>query len=73
MARKRRCSVRPSLRPIDRRRFVGLFAVELPVTRLFPNINTTFAHRRVQGLSTPFRALPDAYIEDLSLENERWS
>jgi peptide/nickel transport system substrate-binding protein len=43
---------------------------DLPLTRLVPVTNTTFAHRRVQGLSTPFSARADTNMEDLWLENE---
>jgi len=48
-----------------------IFRADLPFTRLVPNTVTTFAHRRVQGLSTPFHASPDTYMEDLWLEEER--
>ena len=47
-----------------------IFRADLPVTRLIPNISTHFVHRRVQGLSTPFHASPDTYIEDLWLEQQ---
>ena len=53
------------------RALTEIFRAALPVTCLFPLTFTAFAHRRVQGLSTPFHATPDTYIEDLSLENER--
>jgi len=43
-----------------------VFRADLPVTRLVPWTSTTFAHRRVQGLSAPFYAPP----QDLWLENE---
>lgn len=46
-----------------------IFRADLPVTRLVPWTYTTFAHRRVRGLSTPFHARPDTYIEDLWLED----
>ena len=48
-----------------------IFRADLPLTRLLPWTFTWFAHRRVRGLSTPFHARPDTYMEDLWLENER--
>jgi ABC-type transport system substrate-binding protein len=48
-----------------------IFRAGQPFTRLVPVTNTTFAHRRVGGLSTPFHARTDTYMEDLWLENER--
>jgi ABC-type transport system substrate-binding protein len=53
------------------RTLTEILRAELPVTRLLPLTNTALAHRRVQGLSTPFHASPDTYMEDLWLENER--
>ena len=46
-----------------------IFRADLPVTRLLPGTRTCFAHRRVRGLSTPFRAEPDTYMEELWLED----
>ena len=48
-----------------------ILRAELPMTRLVPNTVTTFAHRRVRGLSMPFHPTPDKDIEDLWLEDER--
>ncbi len=48
-----------------------IFEAELPATFLFPLIYTTVAHRRVRGLSTPYRAQPLHYMEHLWLEAER--
>ena len=45
-----------------------ILRADLPLTRLVPATVTTFVHRRVRGLSTPFRAKPDQYMEDLWLE-----
>lgn len=41
---------------------------ELPVTFLFPSIWATVAHRRVLGLSSPFRAEPLWYAEHLAID-----
>ena len=48
-----------------------IFEAELPATFLFPLIYTTVAHRRVRGLSTPYRAQPFHHMEHLWLEDER--
>ena len=50
------------------RELTEIFRADLPVTTLFPSPKTTVAHRRIQGLSTPFRADPVWYMEDLWLE-----
>jgi len=47
-----------------------ILRADLPMTRLVPRAVPTFAHRRVEGLSTPFHASPDTYIEDLWLEQQ---
>jgi len=52
------------------RALTEVFRADLPVTCLLPITNTALAHRRVQGLNTPFHASPDTYIEDLWLETE---
>lgn len=41
---------------------------ELPLTLLYNTVWATVAHRRVKGLSTPFRADPVWYAADLWLE-----
>jgi peptide/nickel transport system substrate-binding protein len=46
-----------------------IFRADLPLTRLLPWTFPYFAHRRVRGLSTPFHAQPDTYMEDLWLED----
>ena len=53
------------------RALTEILRADLPVTRLVPRTVTAFAHRRVRGLSTPFHASPDTYMEDLWLENSR--
>ena len=48
-----------------------LFQADLPVTFLYPMTWTYVAHRRVRGLSTPYRADPVWYMEHLWIEDER--
>ncbi len=52
------------------RRLAEIFRADVPVTFLFPHVNTTFAHRRLRGLSSPWRADPVVFMEDLWLEEE---
>ena len=47
-----------------------IFRVDLPATILFPNVETSIAHRRVQGLAGHYLADPVWYMEDLWLEDE---
>ncbi len=49
-----------------------IFRADMPVTVLFPRMRTTVAHRRIQGLSSPWRADPVRYMDDLWLEDEDW-
>ena len=53
------------------RALTEVFRADLPVTCLCRLTSTAFAHRRVQGLSTPFHASPDTYMEELWLEKAR--
>ncbi len=57
---------------IDRiyRQLWSIFQVDLPTTFLYPAVYTTVASLRVRGLSSPYRAEPVWYMEDLWLENE---
>ncbi len=52
------------------RKLTRLFRAELPATFLFPYVGTVFAHRRIKGLSSPWRADPIWFMEDLWLEKE---
>ena len=52
------------------RELMGIFRVEQPITYLHPFITAYIVHRRIQGLSTPFRADPLQIMEDLWLEGE---
>ncbi|MFQ5739638.1 MAG: peptide ABC transporter substrate-binding protein [Acidobacteriota bacterium] len=47
-----------------------IFRTDMPVTFLFPRMGTTFAHRRLHGLSSPWRADPVRFMEYLWLEDE---
>ena len=51
-------------------RLTEIFRAEMPVTRLIPWSTAWFVHRRVQGMSTPFRAEPDTYMEELWIEED---
>jgi peptide/nickel transport system substrate-binding protein len=55
---------------IDRihRQLAPIFAADLPITILYPGVYTAVAARSVRGLSTPFRADPLRYAEELWLE-----
>ena len=56
---------------IDRlyRELMPIFQEDLPITSLYPNVWTTVAHRRVRGLSTPYRAEPVWHVDDMWLED----
>lgn len=47
------------------------FAADAPVTFLAPLVRTTVAHRRVRGLSSPWRDDPVWYADELWLEDEK--
>ncbi len=53
-------------------KLLEIFRADMPITFLFPRMRTTFAHRRLQGLSSPWRAGPTRYMEHLWLEDEDW-
>jgi peptide/nickel transport system substrate-binding protein len=52
------------------RQLTEFFRVDMPVTRLIPWSNEWFVHRRIHGLSTPFRAQPDTHMAELWIEND---
>ena len=52
------------------RQLAVIFQRDLPVTFLYPSVVTTVAHRRIRGLSTPYRADPVWYMEELWIEEE---
>ncbi len=55
---------------IDRiyRQLAPLFEADLPVTYLYPDVQTSVATQRVRGLSSPFRTDPVRYMDELWLE-----
>lgn len=53
------------------RRLTEIYRSDMQVTRLIPWSNEWFVHRRVRGMSTPFRAEPDTYMEELWVEQEQ--
>ena len=53
------------------RQLTEIYRADMPFTRLIPNSSGWFVHRRVGGLSTPFRASPDTYMEELWLEDRK--
>jgi len=53
------------------RGLMSAFGEDLPFTYLVLNVETYVAHRRVKGLSTPFRANPLMFEEHLWIEEER--
>jgi peptide/nickel transport system substrate-binding protein len=57
---------------VDRiyRQLAPYFEADLPVTFLYPNMWTSVAARRVRGLSSPYRADPLQYMDELWLEEE---
>ena len=52
------------------RDLMSIFREDLPLTYLVLNVETYVAHRRVKGLSTPFRANPLWSVEHLWIEDE---
>ncbi len=52
------------------RELFPIFHADMPLTFLFPLMETHVAHRRIQGLSSPYRPDPVWFMEDLWLEEE---
>lgn len=69
MARRREAPVTSHPRLAEPTRSAVFIQAEMPITRLVSWSEVTFAHRRVRGLSTPFRATPDTYMGELWLED----
>ena len=63
-------SMNPEERDGIYRELWPIFQAELPMTPLYPARWTHVVHRRVQGLSSPFRTDPLWYAEELWLEEE---
>jgi len=53
------------------RELAPILQTDLPVTFLAPMVFTTVAHRRLRGLSSPYRADPVWHMDELWLENGR--
>jgi peptide/nickel transport system substrate-binding protein len=45
-----------------------IFLDDQPMTALYPDVRTTVAHRRVRGLSSPYRAEPVWHVDQLWIE-----
>jgi ABC-type transport system substrate-binding protein len=58
---------------IDRihRQLAPIFEADLPVTFLYPGVETSVATLRVRGLSSPYRTDAFRYMDELWLEEER--
>ena len=52
------------------REIMEIFRSDAMMTFLVPRMGVTFVHRRIQGLSTPWRASPLWYMEHLWVEDE---
>ena len=50
------------------RELMEIFRADLPVTMLYPYVGVSVAHRRLRGLSTPWRSDPVTHMEELWLE-----
>jgi peptide/nickel transport system substrate-binding protein len=53
------------------RQLTEIFRADMPVTFLGPRVEVTFAHQRLRGLISPWRADPNWYMEDLWIEDEK--
>jgi peptide/nickel transport system substrate-binding protein len=58
---------------VDRiyRQIAEILREDQPVTFLMPRVITFIAHRRLRGLSNPFRAVPARHMEDLWIVEEK--
>lgn len=58
---------------IDRihRQLANIFQADLPVTYLYPNVESSVASERIRGLSTPFRADLLRYADELWIADGR--
>ena len=52
------------------REIMSIFRANLPITLLFPQVQTHIVQRRIKGLSTPWLSDPVAHMEYLWLEDE---
>ncbi len=51
------------------RELMEMFHADVPVSLLFASVNTFIVHRRIRGLSSPWRTDPVQCMEDLWLED----
>jgi hypothetical protein len=61
----------PAVRDSLYRELMPIFEAEQPATFLFRMVEYFVAHRRVHGLSSPWRADPLVNLEHLWIEEER--
>ncbi len=68
-----RASITRDPNVLDRicRELTEIFRADVPVTWLYPSIRTFFVHRRIRGLSSPWRADPVQFMEELWIEDEK--
>jgi ABC-type transport system substrate-binding protein len=52
-------------------RLSEFFRKDMPVTFLYPAVGFYFVHRRIQGLSSPWRADPVGNMEELWIEEKK--
>ena len=50
---------------------MAIFQRDVPITILYPFADLSVAHRRLQGLSSPWRTAPVAYMDELWIEKEK--
>ncbi len=53
------------------RELTEIFRADMPVTLLQPRVEVIFAHQRLRGLISPWRADPTWHMEDLWIEEEK--
>ncbi len=53
------------------RELAPILQADLPVTFVAPSVLTTVAHRRLRGLSSPYRTSPLSHMDELWLEDGR--
>lgn len=63
-----RASIDPDTLDEIYRELGAILREDLPMTALFPDYEMHVAHRRVRGLSSPWRAVPLRHMEDVWLE-----
>ena len=63
-------TIDPDVRDRMYRELMAIFQADVPISFLYPLVGTTVAHRRIHGLSSPWRAHPVAHMEYLWLEDE---